>query len=71
MTPEYDRVASEINKICSADCWNNPKTDCPYYDICADHALTKNPDEYARTAAFENALVARYKALAVSKTAEA
>ena len=26
----YDKVASEVNKICDTDCWKNPKKECPY-----------------------------------------
>ena len=60
MIPIYDKIAVEVNKICTADCWKNPRHDCPYYCVCANEALTQSPDEYERTQRFENAIVARY-----------
>lgn len=56
----YDRVAAEVNKVCTADCWKNPRHDCPYFCVCSKEALTQSEDEYERTANFEAAIVARY-----------
>lgn len=64
----YDEAAREINKICTSDCWKNPKTDCPYFDICTDLALIQNPDEYERTRAFEDAMTGRYMKLKAERS---
>ena len=30
----YNRVTSEVIKICDVDCWENPKRECKYYCVC-------------------------------------
>ena len=69
MTPEYDRVASEINKICDSCCWHTPRPDCPFYSVCTDPAFDVISDEWERTEAFEAALVRRFRELEASKGA--
>lgn len=63
MGPMYDRVASEINRICDSCCWHTPRPDCPYFDICTDERYSRISDCTDRTEAFELALVNRYREL--------
>ena len=56
----YDKVVSEVNKICDTYCWKNPKKECPYYCVCE---MRLNGNEEERTEEFEAAMIARYKEL--------
>lgn len=60
----YDRVVSEVNKICDTDCWENPKKECKYYCVCKMR-IEKNEKE--RTEEFESAMIARYNELHKTK----
>lgn len=57
----YDEAVAYANTICDTDCWETPKTSCPFYPICS---MRLNGDTAAdRTEQFEFAFAAKFDEL--------